>query len=61
VLKLDNPSANSKWVAQVILNKMQTTLKVGIIDIRQDMRRNDVVGITKGKAWKAKKITSRII
>jgi hypothetical protein len=56
-----NKSASSKWVAHNIIDKMQTTQKVGIRDIIQDIRRNYSVDITKGKAWRAKKIASKII
>jgi hypothetical protein len=56
-----NKSASSKWVAHNIMDKMQTTQKVGIRDIIQDIRRNYAVDITKGKASRAKKIASKII
>ncbi|KAI5425259.1 hypothetical protein KIW84_031165 [Lathyrus oleraceus] len=49
-------SAKSKWVAKDMFNKMQTCEKVIIADIMQDMRKNYSVGITPGRAWKAKKI-----
>ncbi|KAK2410603.1 hypothetical protein QL285_045960 [Trifolium repens] len=56
-----NKSASSKWVAHNIMDKMQTTQKLGIRDIIQDIRRNYAVDITKGKALRAKKIASKII
>jgi hypothetical protein len=56
-----NKSTSSKWVAHNIVDKMQTTQKVEICDIIQDIRRNYSVDISKGKAWRAKKIASKII
>ncbi|XP_058767169.1 uncharacterized protein LOC131640807 [Vicia villosa] len=53
---LENRSANSRWVAKYVVKKMQTTNTVRISDIIQDMRKNYSVGITIGRAWKAKLI-----
>ncbi|XP_058741808.1 uncharacterized protein LOC131614203 [Vicia villosa] len=58
---LDNKYANSKWVAKVVVKKMQTSDKVRICDIIQDMRINYLVGITVARAWKAKMIAKQII
>ncbi|XP_058776962.1 uncharacterized protein LOC131651313 [Vicia villosa] len=58
---LDNKSASSKWVAKAVVKKMQTSDKVGIYDIIQDMRQNYSVGITVCRAWKAKLIAKKII
>ncbi|XP_058753414.1 uncharacterized protein LOC131626580 [Vicia villosa] len=58
---LDNKSASSKWVAKVVVKNMQTSDKVRIRDIIQDMRQNYSVGITVCRAWKAKLIAKKII
>jgi len=59
---LANRFANSKWVVNfVVVNKMQTTQKVTIQDVTNDMRKNHSIGITKGRAWKAKQIGQKII
>jgi len=57
-----NRSAKSKWVANfVVVNKLQTTEKVTIKDIINDMRKNHSIDITKGRAWKAKQIAQKIV
>ena len=57
-----NKSASSRWVANfVVVNKLQTTKKVTITDIMDDMRKNHSVGITMGKAWKAKQIAQEVV
>lgn len=58
---LNNRSAKSKWVAKVVVNKMQTCEKVRFADIMKDMRKNYSVGITPGRAWKAKEIAKGIV
>ncbi|XP_058765177.1 uncharacterized protein LOC131638625 [Vicia villosa] len=58
---LDNKTANSKWVAKAVVKKMQTCENLRISDIIQDMRQNYGVGITVGRAWKAKMIARQMI
>ncbi|CAI8614483.1 unnamed protein product [Vicia faba] len=59
---LNNRSANSKWVAKGVVNKMQTQIDtVKICDIMQDMRQHYYAGITVTRAWKAKLIAKNII
>ncbi|XP_058774772.1 uncharacterized protein LOC131649041 [Vicia villosa] len=58
---LDNKTANSKWVAKAVVKKMQTYDNLRICDIIQDMRQNYGVGITVGRAWKAKMIARQMI
>ncbi|XP_058779616.1 uncharacterized protein LOC131653480 [Vicia villosa] len=58
---LDNKTANSKWVAKAVVKKMQTCDNLRICDIIQDMRQNYGVGITVGRAWKAKMIARQMI
>ncbi|XP_058733420.1 uncharacterized protein LOC131605036 [Vicia villosa] len=58
---LENRSASSSWVAKAVVKKMQTSDNVRICDIIQDMRQNFSIGITVGRAWKAKLIAKRII
>jgi hypothetical protein len=41
---LNNKTANSKWVAKAVVNKMRTSEKVRIQDIIQDTRRNYSLG-----------------
>lgn len=41
---LDNTSAKSKWVAKTVANRLQTTEKVRVMDIINEMRRNHAVG-----------------
>jgi len=60
--KQKNKSASSIWVANnVVVKKLQTNKKVTIEDIMDDMRKNHVVDITKGRAWKAKQIAQKIV
>jgi hypothetical protein len=57
-----NRSASSRWVANfAVVKKLQTSQKVTISDIVEDMRTNHGVGITMGRAWKAKKIAQSIV
>ncbi|XP_058781430.1 uncharacterized protein LOC131655613 [Vicia villosa] len=58
---LDNKSANSRWVAKIVLKKMQTSQDVRITDIIQDLRQNYSVGITVCRAWKAKLIAKKML
>jgi hypothetical protein len=59
---LNNIPAKSKWVANfAVVNKMQTTKKVTIRDVINDMRKNHAIGITKGMAWKEKLIAYKIL
>ncbi|XP_058783754.1 uncharacterized protein LOC131658483 [Vicia villosa] len=59
---LNNKSANSQWVAKAVVEKLHSVEKVRVSEIMStDMRRNHSVGITKGKAWKAKEIAEQII
>ena len=60
--KTKNKLACSRWVANfVVVKKLQTNQKVTIHDIMDDMRKNHAVGITKGRAWKAKQIAQKIV
>jgi hypothetical protein len=61
VRALTNKSANSKWVAKVVVNLMQTSQKVGIKDIIQHMRINFALNITIRTAWKAKQYAAAMI
>jgi len=56
-----NRSANSKWVTKVQLPKIMCTEKVKVLDIMKDMRRNQGVGVTFYRAWRAKKRAKDII
>jgi len=57
-----NRSASSRWVANfVVVKKLQTSKKVTISDIVDDMRTNHAVGITMGRAWKAKQISQSVV
>jgi hypothetical protein len=57
-----NRSATSRWVANfAVVKKLQTTNKVTLEDIMDDMRTNHSVGITMGRAWKAKQIAQKIV
>jgi len=56
-----NRSANSKWVTKVQLPKITCTEKIKVTDIMKDMRRNQGVGITFYRAWRAKKRAKDII
>ncbi|XP_058726497.1 uncharacterized protein LOC131597850 [Vicia villosa] len=58
---LDNTSANSRWVAKAVLNKMQSSQNVRITDIIQDLRQNYSAGITMARAWKAKLIAKKML
>lgn len=44
-----------------MVKKLQTSKKVTISYIVDDMRTNLAVGITMGRAWKAKKIAQSIV
>jgi hypothetical protein len=61
IRSLNNKCADSKWVAEAVVKKMQTSQKVTIQDIIVDMRRNYALNITPWTAWKAKKIATSII
>ena len=57
-----NKSACARWVANfAVVKKLQTNRKVTIEDIMDEMRTNHVVGITKGRVWKAKQIAQKIV
>ncbi|XP_058765869.1 uncharacterized protein LOC131639388 [Vicia villosa] len=58
---LNNRCAKSKWVAKYVVNKMQSSEKVKIADIIQDIRKTYSVGITPSRAWKAKEIAKGIV
>jgi len=59
---MKNRFANSRWVANfAVVKKLQTTKKVTIEDIMDDMRTNHSVGITMGRAWKAKQIAQKVV
>jgi hypothetical protein len=56
-----NKSASSKWVAKDVIKKLQSDKKINIPTIMKDMRREHAVGITKGRAWKAKQIAKAVV
>jgi hypothetical protein len=57
-----NRSAKADRVANFdVVNKLQTTEKVTIKDIMNDLRKNHSVDITKGRAWRAKQIAQKIV
>ncbi|XP_058769641.1 uncharacterized protein LOC131643444 [Vicia villosa] len=58
---LNNGCAKSKWVAKSVVNKMQSSEKVKIDDIIQDIRKTYSIGITPSRAWKAKEIAKGIV
>lgn len=58
---LNNRFANSKWMAKVVVNKMQTYETMSIRDIMQDMRQNYFVRIIVARAWKEKFIVKNTI
>ncbi|XP_058756954.1 uncharacterized protein LOC131630180 [Vicia villosa] len=58
---LNNKSANSKWVSKLVVEKRKSQGKVKLSEIMAELRQKYAVGITKGKAWRAKAIADEII
>jgi len=56
-----NKSVSSKWVAKDVIKKLHSDKKINIHTIMNDMRREHAVGITKGRAWKAKQIAKAVV
>lgn len=58
---LNNISASSKWMAKVVVKKMQTSETMRIRDIMQDIGQNLSMGISVARAWKTKLIARKTI
>ncbi|CAI8605785.1 unnamed protein product [Vicia faba] len=58
---LNNKSANSKWVSKLVVEKRKSQGKVKLSEIMSELRQKYSVGITKGKAWRAKAMAEEII
>lgn len=58
---LNNRYAGSKWMAKVVVKRIQTSEIASICDIMQDIRQNLSVGISVARAWRAKLIAKKII
>ncbi|KAI5411824.1 hypothetical protein KIW84_056772 [Lathyrus oleraceus] len=58
---LNNRSASSKWVAKVVIKRMQTSETVRICDIMQAIKHKFSVGFSVARAWRAKLIAKKII
>jgi len=56
-----NKSVSSKWVAKDVIKKLHSDKKINIHTIMNDMRIEHAVGITKGRAWKAKQIAKPVV
>ncbi|XP_058756990.1 uncharacterized protein LOC131630222 [Vicia villosa] len=58
---LNNKSANSKWVSKVVVEKRHQSGKVKVSDLMAELRSKYLVGISKGRAWRAKHMAEKII
>nr|XP_004489869.1 uncharacterized protein LOC101510316 [Cicer arietinum] len=58
---LNNSSANSKWIAKFVANKLSSCDNMQIRETLSGIRRIYFVGITTGRAWKASQIANEIV
>ena len=58
---LNNKTANAKWVSKLVVEKRKSQGKVKVSEIMSELRRKYSVGITKGKAWRARSMAEEII
>lgn len=57
----NNKSANSKWVASKMLEKVRMTRKLRLSEVVDEVRIGFSTGITKWRAWKGRQIAMEIV
>jgi hypothetical protein len=58
---INNKSATSKWISKSVANKLQSSKDVKVTEIIHDMRRTHSLGVSFGRAWKAREIAKEVV